>query len=253
MQPCRTLPRMITPISLLESICWVITDSPSTAQVYINSRARPDNGPVTEEMQDNEHHHSHDQDCSSQDHEHLGGISEEFYAQPLSERYGQNGSVGYVMPTVECQISLWNKGWKSWKKVRKQWEKLYLPCLMSSPNLAGFVSFLVRWVLMGWQNIILCREKQEIVFRGAFLTILFPIDRFVELGPSSRTFFSEEGFSREKILELIFTFYQVENCKPSWVSAEWHVILTSCALCLNILTSSEDEFSRPICPSKRLR
>jgi hypothetical protein len=49
-----------------------------------------------------------------------------------------------VMPTVECQISLWNKGWKSWKKVRKQWEKLYLPCLMSSPNLAGFVSFLVR-------------------------------------------------------------------------------------------------------------
>jgi hypothetical protein len=46
------------------------------------------------------------------------------------------------------------------------------------------------------------------VFRGAFLTILFPIDRFVELGPSSRTFFSEEGFSREKILELIFTFYQ---------------------------------------------
>jgi hypothetical protein len=110
MQPCRTLPRMITPISLLESICWVITDSPSTAQVYINSRARPDNGPVTEEMQDNEHHHSHDQDCSSQDHEHLGGISEEFYAQPLSERYGQNAAVGYVMPTVECQISLWNKG-----------------------------------------------------------------------------------------------------------------------------------------------
>ncbi|CAM6047430.1 unnamed protein product [Sphagnum compactum] len=137
MQPCRTLPRMITPLSLLESICWVITDSPSTAQVYINSRARPDNGPVTEEMQDNEHHHSHDQDCCTQDHEHLGGISEEFYAQPLSER-----------------------------------------------------------------------EKQEIVFRGAFLTILFPIDRFVELGPSSRTFFSEEGFSREKILELVFTFYQ---------------------------------------------
>jgi len=253
MQPCRTLPRMITPISLLESICWVITDSPSTAKVYINSRARPDNGPVTEEMQDNEHHHSHDQDCCSRDHEHLGGISEEFYAQPLSERYGQN--VPYWFCGI-CDAHCWmpNKLVEQrLKKVRKQWEKLNLPCLMSSPNLAGFVSFLVRWVLMGWQNVILRRERQEIVFRGAFLTILFPIDRFVELGPSSRTFFSEEGFSREKILELIFTFYEVENCKPSWVSAEWHVILISCALCLNVLTSCEDEFSRPICPSKRLR
>jgi hypothetical protein len=47
------------------------------------------------------------------------------------------------------------------------------------------------------------------VFRGAFLTILFPIDRFSELGPSSRTFFSEGGFSREQIIELIHSFYQV--------------------------------------------
>ena len=55
----------------------------------------------------------------------------------------------------------------------------------------------------------MCSEKREIVFRGAFLTILFPIDRFAELGPSSRTFFSEGGFPREKILELIHSFYQV--------------------------------------------
>lgn len=56
---------------------------------------------------------------------------------------------------------------------------------------------------------VMCSEKREIVFRGAFLTILFPIDRFSELGPSSRTFFSEEGFSREKIIESINSFYQV--------------------------------------------
>ena len=55
----------------------------------------------------------------------------------------------------------------------------------------------------------MCSEKRAIVFRGAFLTILFPIDRFCELGPSSRTFFSEGGFSRGQIIELIHSFYQV--------------------------------------------
>lgn len=55
----------------------------------------------------------------------------------------------------------------------------------------------------------ICSEKREIVFRGAFLTILFPIDRFSELGPSSRTFFNEGGFSREEILQLVYSFYQV--------------------------------------------
>lgn len=57
----------------------------------------------------------------------------------------------------------------------------------------------------------MCSEKREIVFRGAFLTILFPIDRFSELGPSSRTFFSEGGFCREQIIESIHAFYQVNS------------------------------------------
>lgn len=46
-------------------------------------------------------------------------------------------------------------------------------------------------------------------FKGAFLTLLFPIDRFGEMGPLSRCYFKEKGFCRQDILEHIWAFYQV--------------------------------------------
>ncbi|XP_039066267.1 uncharacterized protein LOC120211868 isoform X2 [Hibiscus syriacus] len=38
-------------------------------------------------------------------------------------------------------------------------------------------------------------EKNELIFKNHFLTILFPVDRFSEMGPSARTFFSDNGFT----------------------------------------------------------
>ncbi|KAF5208059.1 Brct domain dna repair protein [Thalictrum thalictroides] len=59
----------------------------------------------------------------------------------------------------------------------------------------------------------LCRplresEKSEKIFKNHFLTILFPIDRFSEIGPSSRTFFSDNGFTCLQVLDYIYMFYQ---------------------------------------------
>ncbi|XP_020244275.1 uncharacterized protein LOC109822485 isoform X2 [Asparagus officinalis] len=51
-------------------------------------------------------------------------------------------------------------------------------------------------------------EKGEVIFKNHFLTILFPVDRFGELGPSSRTFFSNGGFSCLQVLDYIYNFYQ---------------------------------------------
>uniref|UniRef100_A0A453KUF4 BRCT domain-containing protein n=1 Tax=Aegilops tauschii subsp. strangulata TaxID=200361 RepID=A0A453KUF4_AEGTS len=52
-------------------------------------------------------------------------------------------------------------------------------------------------------------ERSEVIFKNHFFTILFPLDRFGELGPSSRTFFSNGGFTREQVLDHIYNFYQV--------------------------------------------
>ncbi|KAK8931118.1 hypothetical protein KSP39_PZI016490 [Platanthera zijinensis] len=51
-------------------------------------------------------------------------------------------------------------------------------------------------------------ERSELIFKNHFLTILFPIDRFGELGPSSRTFFSDNGFTCSQVLDHIYNFYQ---------------------------------------------
>ncbi|XP_068660636.1 uncharacterized protein [Aristolochia californica] len=64
-------------------------------------------------------------------------------------------------------------------------------------------------------------EKQELIFRNHFLTILFPIDRFGELGPSSRTFFSDRGFSCIQLLDHIYEFYQ-ENMSANEISMAIH-------------------------------
>ncbi|KAL6207667.1 hypothetical protein ACLB2K_018622 [Fragaria x ananassa] len=51
-------------------------------------------------------------------------------------------------------------------------------------------------------------EKSELIFKNHFLTILFPIDRFAEMGPSSRTFFSNDGFTCLQVLGHIYAYYQ---------------------------------------------
>ncbi|GJV94946.1 hypothetical protein Tco_1546523 [Tanacetum coccineum] len=51
-------------------------------------------------------------------------------------------------------------------------------------------------------------EKNEFVFKNHFLTILFPVDRFSEMGPSSKTFFSDSGFTCLQLLNNIYAFYQ---------------------------------------------
>uniref|UniRef100_A0A7I4E3R4 BRCT domain-containing protein n=1 Tax=Physcomitrium patens TaxID=3218 RepID=A0A7I4E3R4_PHYPA len=143
MQPCRTLPRPITPTTLLDSICWVVTDTPSAAEVYTDSSGKAS-------FENDEAKNGYEDD-NGQYRDPGNKVSDkEFYTRLLSES-----------------------------------------------------------------------EKREIVFRGAFLTILFPIDRFSELGPSSRTFFSEGGFSREKIIELIHSFYQ-EYMSPDEIDAAIH-------------------------------
>ncbi|KAL8265097.1 hypothetical protein R6Q59_023227 [Mikania micrantha] len=56
-------------------------------------------------------------------------------------------------------------------------------------------------------------EKDELVFKNHFLTILFPVDRFSEMGPCSRTFFSDTGFTCSKLLDHIYAFYQENMSK----------------------------------------
>ncbi|KAL5716201.1 hypothetical protein ACHQM5_017925 [Ranunculus cassubicifolius] len=64
-------------------------------------------------------------------------------------------------------------------------------------------------------------EKSEKIFKNHFLTILFPIDRFGEMGPSSRTFFSHDGFTCLQLLDYIYQFYQ-ENMSLDEVSVAIH-------------------------------
>ncbi|XP_019435264.1 PREDICTED: uncharacterized protein LOC109341748 isoform X4 [Lupinus angustifolius] len=64
-------------------------------------------------------------------------------------------------------------------------------------------------------------EKSELIFKNHFLTVLFPIDRFAEMGPSSRTFFSNNGFTCLQVLDYIHAFYQ-ENMSKEETEAAIH-------------------------------
>ncbi|KAK4365006.1 hypothetical protein RND71_016364 [Anisodus tanguticus] len=64
-------------------------------------------------------------------------------------------------------------------------------------------------------------EKAELILKTNFLTILFPIDRFSEMGPCSRTFFSEKGFTCLQLLDYIYAFYQ-ENMSLGEVEVAIH-------------------------------
>ncbi|XP_072980616.1 uncharacterized protein [Typha angustifolia] len=64
-------------------------------------------------------------------------------------------------------------------------------------------------------------EKRELIFKNHFLTILFPVDRFGELGPCSKTFFSNSGFTCIQVLDHIYNFYQ-ENMSANETEVAIH-------------------------------
>ncbi|XP_038700846.1 uncharacterized protein LOC119997735 isoform X3 [Tripterygium wilfordii] len=139
MQTCQTPMRPITPSSLLDSICWSISDPTSTASIYTDS----------------------------------------FSAEDVSEN--------------RTSVFLDAKG--DGKDSEASFANLARPLTES--------------------------EKAELIFKSHFLTILFPIDRFAEMGPSSRTFFSDNGFTCIQVLDHIYAFYQ-DNMSPAEIEAAIH-------------------------------
>ncbi|KAG0619753.1 hypothetical protein M758_4G162500 [Ceratodon purpureus] len=144
MQSWRTRPRLQTLESLLESIYWIVTDTPTSAQVYTQSSGKRIINEHGKAVSRNIHHSCRYHDSRNE------AFEDNIYTKPLSRS-----------------------------------------------------------------------EKREVVFPGSFLTILFPIDRFSELGPSSRTFFSDAGFTRWQIIQLVYTFYQ-EPLDETEVDAALH-------------------------------
>ncbi|XP_050243876.1 uncharacterized protein LOC126692341 [Quercus robur] len=63
-------------------------------------------------------------------------------------------------------------------------------------------------------------EESKLIFKYHFLTILLPIDRLAEMGPS-RTFFSDNGFTCLQLLDHIYAFYQ-ENMSVHEIEAAIH-------------------------------
>ncbi|KAL5850703.1 hypothetical protein ACOSQ4_008716 [Xanthoceras sorbifolium] len=139
MQTCQTPIRPLTPSSLLDSICWSISEPTSTASIYTDSFSGEDV---------NEHHSSVFFDAN-------GGGKE------------------------------------------------------SEASFANLTRLLTE------------SEKSELIFKNHFLTILFPVDRFAEVGPSSRTFFSDNGFTCLQVLDYIYAFYQ-ENLSAHEVESAIH-------------------------------
>ncbi|KAL1188632.1 hypothetical protein V5N11_028662 [Cardamine amara subsp. amara] len=64
-------------------------------------------------------------------------------------------------------------------------------------------------------------ERKELVYKNHFITLLLPIDWYGEMGPSSRSYFSETGFTCEQILQHIYAFYQ-ENMSKEEITAAIH-------------------------------
>uniref|UniRef100_A0A2N9FIL9 BRCT domain-containing protein n=1 Tax=Fagus sylvatica TaxID=28930 RepID=A0A2N9FIL9_FAGSY len=139
MQTCQTPIRPITPTSLLDSICWSISEPTSTASIYTDSFS--------------------------------------------------------VDGTSEHPSSVFQDAKGDGKDSEASFANLTRPLTES--------------------------EKSELIFKNHFLTILFPVDRFVELGPSSRTFFSDNGFTCLQVLNHIYAFYQ-ENMSVHEIEAAIH-------------------------------
>ncbi|KAH9653035.1 brct domain-containing DNA repair protein-related [Citrus sinensis] len=141
-ETCQTPIRPLTPSSLLDSICWSISEPTSTASIYTDSFSGEDV---------NEHHPSVFFDA---------------------EADGKDSEASFANLT----------------RMLTESEELFISLNFS---LCGF-----------------CSEKSELIFKNHFLTILFPVDRFAEMGPSSRTYFSDNGFTCLQVLDYIYEFYQ---------------------------------------------
>ncbi|XP_058001852.1 uncharacterized protein LOC110654728 isoform X2 [Hevea brasiliensis] len=138
MQTCQTPIRPITPSSLLDSICWSISEPTSTASIYTDSLSCDDVS---------EHHTS-------------------VFFDAKGDKDSEASFANLTRPLTES-------------------------------------------------------EKTELVFKNHFLTILFPTDRFSEMGPYSRSFFSKNGFTCLQVLDHIYAFYQ-ENMSASEIEAAIH-------------------------------
>ncbi|KAL5559588.1 hypothetical protein UlMin_035799, partial [Ulmus minor] len=139
MQTCQTPMRPITPSSLLDSICWSISEPTCTAAIYTDSFSGEDVG---------EHH------------------PPEYFDAKGDGKDSESSFANLTRPLTES-------------------------------------------------------EKSEVIFRNNFLTILFPVDRFAEMGPSSRTFFGVNGFTCLQVLDHIYAFYQ-ENMLDHEIEAGIH-------------------------------
>ncbi|CAI9094531.1 OLC1v1030289C1 [Oldenlandia corymbosa var. corymbosa] len=139
MQTCQTPIRPITPNSLLDSVCWSISEPTSSATIYTESSSVED---------------ANGQDTS-------------FFFDAKSD--GKESEASFV--------------------------NLSRPLTES--------------------------EKSELIFKNHFLTILFPVDRFSEMGPCSRTFFSNKGFTCLQVLDYIYEFYQ-ENLSAAEIDVAIH-------------------------------
>ncbi|XP_039004980.1 uncharacterized protein LOC120132238 [Hibiscus syriacus] len=86
-------------------------------------------------------------------------------------------------------------------------------------------------------------EKNKLIFKNQFLTILFPVDRFSEMGPSSRTYFSDKGFTCLQILDYIYAFYQ-EDMSVHEIEAAIHTNSKYADRLRSAYSSSETVFKR---------
>ncbi|XP_077240936.1 uncharacterized protein LOC143881623 [Tasmannia lanceolata] len=139
MQSCQTPLRPVTPSSLLDSICWSISEPTSAASIYIDPSSIDD---VSEQH------------------------SSVFFDTRVDGRDSEASFQNFSRPLRES-------------------------------------------------------DKREVIFKHHFLTILFPSDRFGEMGPSSRTFFSDSGFTCLQLLDHIYAFYQ-ENMSADEIDIAIH-------------------------------
>ncbi|GBG74237.1 hypothetical protein CBR_g17947 [Chara braunii] len=159
-QPCRTLPRPITPALLMETVCWAVTDLPTTAKTF--------------------------RECDE---------SSEYIEFSMTRiealGIGSEGSIGDPAADFSLDSELTNNS-PAWGLVGNGVKKDATRIMDDFGKVRSMLE----------------SERMEVVFPSPFLTILFPIDRFAEMGLSSRQFFSEAGFTRHQILEAIYSFYQ---------------------------------------------
>ncbi|KAJ7966342.1 BRCT domain DNA repair protein [Quillaja saponaria] len=83
-------------------------------------------------------------------------------------------------------------------------------------------------------------QRSELVLKNHFLTILFPVDRFAEMGPSSRTYFSSNGFTCIQLLDHIYAFYQ-ENLSAREIEAAIHTDSRHADRLRSVYSSKETE------------